>query len=153
MHAQSRGSVTLKSADPKDPPVIDLQYLSHPYDRRAMVESLRKAFDFAETSLLSAGELVNGPRSLSGEDLLEFAKDNIQPVFHALGTVKMGRVGEKDTCVDSNLRVSGVENLRVVDLSVCPVLPCNHTQSTAYLIGMTAAEKMIEEYHLDEVVR
>ncbi len=64
-------------------------------------------------------------------------------------TVKMGREEDKSACVDTDFRIRGVQNLRVVDLSVLPLLPNNHTQSTAYLVGETAAEKIIEEYGLD----
>jgi choline dehydrogenase-like flavoprotein len=51
-------------------------------------------------------------------------------------------------CVDSNFRAFGVEKLRIVDLSVCPFVPNNHTQSTAYVLGEMAAEKLINEYKL-----
>jgi hypothetical protein len=80
----------------------------------------------------------------------------------------MGKRGEDGTCVTSDFRVLGLENLRVVDLSVCPVIPryypatkasnhsanliySNHTQSTAYLVGETAAGKFIKEYGLDAI--
>lgn len=58
----------------------------------------------------------------------------------------MGKKEDKSACVDTDFRVRGVHNLRVVDLSVLPLLPNNHTQSTAYLVGETAAEKIIKEY-------
>lgn len=64
-------------------------------------------------------------------------------------TVRMGKEGDDGACVGTDFRVKGVEALRVVDLSVLPLLPNNHTQSTAYLVGETAAEKMIAEYGLD----
>jgi choline dehydrogenase-like flavoprotein len=79
-------------------------------------------------------------------------------------TIRMGKQGDETSCVDTRFRVNGVENLRVVDLSILPLLPkytfsctsggqadsrnSNHTQSTAYLVGETAAEKLIEEYGL-----
>jgi len=82
-------------------------------------------------------------------------------------TVRMGKKEDKGACVDTDFRVRGVKNLRVVDLSVIPLLPkwvflfgvvesnklilcSNHTQSTAYLVGETAAEKIIKEYGLDK---
>lgn len=72
------------------------------------------------------------------------------------GTVKAGKVkvggGEEregeDVCVDPELRVNGVERLRVVDMSVYPIMPNNHTQSSAYLVGALAAEKLVREYGL-----
>ncbi len=69
MHGQSKGSVTLKSADFKDTPVLDLQYNSHPYDQRAMVEIIRNASDFVEKSSIPTGDLVLGPNSFSDKDI------------------------------------------------------------------------------------
>ncbi|OWP03272.1 hypothetical protein B2J93_3004 [Marssonina coronariae] len=60
----------------------------------------------------------------------------------------MGRRDDEKACVDTDFRVRGCQNLRIVDLSVLPLLPNNHTQSTAYLVGETAAEKIIAEYGL-----
>lgn len=62
--------------------------------------------------------------------------------------MRMGRASDSDACVDTSFRVRGCQKLRVVDLSVLPLLPNNHTQSTAYLVGETAAEKMVAEYGL-----
>lgn len=55
--------------------------------------------------------------------LQDFLRRDVTPAFHALGTVKMGETGDSETCVDSDCRVVGVQNLRVVDMSVCPVVP------------------------------
>jgi choline dehydrogenase-like flavoprotein len=62
-------------------------------------------------------------------------------------TVTMG-TSNTAACVDSNFKVFGLQGLRVVDLSVCPFVPNNHTQSTAYVVGEIAATKLIEEYNL-----
>jgi choline dehydrogenase-like flavoprotein len=64
------------------------------------------------------------------------------------GTVKMGKAGEKDACVDSDFKVVGIENLRVADMSVVPVLTNNHTQATAYIAGASLADKLVAEYGL-----
>lgn len=65
-------------------------------------------------------------------------------------TVTMG-TSSKDACVDSNFKIFGLEALRVVDLSVCPFVPNNHTQSTAYIVGEIAAQNLIEEYNLEKI--
>ena len=64
------------------------------------------------------------------------------------GTVKMGKPGDETAAVDSKFRVFGLENLRVADMSVVPVLTNNHTQATAYVTGATCAETLIQEYGL-----
>lgn len=65
------------------------------------------------------------------------------------GTAKMGQTGEEDTCVDNDLRVFGTASLRIADMSISPILPNNHTQTTAYFIGATAGDKLVAEYQLD----
>jgi choline dehydrogenase-like flavoprotein len=61
----------------------------------------------------------------------------------------MGKVGDSEAAVDSKFRVFGVENLRVADMSVVPVLTNNHTQATAYMTGLSCADGLIAEYGLD----
>ena len=126
MNPQSSGSITLKSKNPQDTPIIDLAYLSRPYDRRVHRESIRKTwnivFENAATKKHVKKQLL-GPASLSDEDIDAFMKDGATTVWHANGTVKMGKKGDEGACVDSGFRVYGVEGLRVADLSVCPLTP------------------------------
>ena len=63
--------------------------------------------------------------------------------------VKMGKVDDENACVDTDFRLRGIKNLRVADMSITPFLPSAHPVSTAYLIGDTAAERLIAEYDLD----
>jgi choline dehydrogenase-like flavoprotein len=65
------------------------------------------------------------------------------------GTVCMGQ-SEKTSCVDSDFRVHGIDRLRVVDMSVVPFVPNTHTQTTAYILGEIASDKLITEYRLNE---
>ncbi|KAK2776766.1 hypothetical protein FQN52_003918 [Onygenales sp. PD_12] len=148
LNLQSRGELKLKSADANDNPSIDPKYLSHPYDRRLMVEVVREGMEFLESKKLGATftSYQIAPKSRSEEDINDFIKDNLSPLSHAHGTVKMGKADDPRACIDTNFRVYGVEKLRVVDLSVCPVSPSNHPQSTAYLVAQTAFEKIMHEY-------
>ncbi|KAF2263305.1 choline dehydrogenase [Lojkania enalia] len=151
MNAQSEGSVTLRSANPDDKPVIDVGYLTHPYDRRVMRESIRRTWQkaFENPGMKKyIKKRIYGPESLSDEDVDAFMREATGTVWHANGTAMMGKKDNPLACVDSSFRVYGVEGLRVADLSVCPVTTNNHTQSTAYLVGQKAAEKLIAEYQL-----
>lgn len=151
MNALSVGSVSLASADPTIPPLIDLNYLSHPYDRRVIIEGLRAATKMSESPSLAAitdRRLEGPPGDADDEAFLEHAKIAVSGVWHFAGTCRMGKLDDESAVVDAQFRVKGVKGLRVVDLSVVAVLPNNHTQSTAYLIGETAAEKLIAEYKL-----
>jgi choline dehydrogenase-like flavoprotein len=125
MNPQSEGSVTLKSNNPQDNPVIDLAYLTHPYDRRVFRELIRATwklvYESPATKKVVKRQLL-GPTSLSDEDIDEFATTTGSTVWHAVGSVKMGKGDDQRACVDSKFKVYGIEGLRVADLSVCPVI-------------------------------
>jgi choline dehydrogenase-like flavoprotein len=89
------------------------------------------------------------PEDDSDETIWEYVRHNCFSSWHMSGTVCMG-LDSTSACVDSNFRVFGLEQLRVVDLSVCPFVPNNHTQSTAYVLGEMAAEKLINEHDLQK---
>lgn len=124
MNPQSRGSVGIKSSNPLAMPVIDVNFLAHPYDRRTYVDAIKETVKFIRSASLSKYIVseVNVPNTDSDEEVLKWAKKNIMSVLHGCGTVKMGRRGDPTACLDSDMCVRGVKNLRVVDLSVCPVL-------------------------------
>ncbi|MCJ1350462.1 MAG: hypothetical protein MMC33_000443 [Icmadophila ericetorum] len=123
MNPQSLGSVTLRSTDPKDSALIDPNFLNHPYDRRVAIESIRDALEILDDPEFSKDTLsfADGPRGRSDEELLEYMQSTGSSMWHASGTVKMGLASNPTTCVDKNFRVVGVQNLRVVDMSVAPV--------------------------------
>jgi len=152
MNPQSNGQVTLNSADPMDKPVIDPNFCSHPFDRRVLIEGMRKLLEFLDAPVLKETTVQKAgvPRSQSDEDIWDHCAGNLFSSWHMCSTVRMGKKEEESACVDTDFRVRGVRNLRVADLSILPLLPNNHTQSTAYLVGETAAEKIITEYGLDK---
>lgn len=151
MNPQSEGSITLRSSDPNDKPIIHLNLLTHPYDARIMRESVRLIWEkIINNKVLKSSikRTLCGPASLSDADIDAFVRDNGRISWHANGTVVMGKEGEQDVCVDKDYKVLGVKGLRVADLSVCPLTTNNHTQPTAYLVGYKAAQRIIEEYRL-----
>ena len=156
MNEEARGSVTLQSADPKEPLRFDPNCFGHPYGRRVAIEATREVLKVVESPAL--GNVIIGPSAISGtpksssdEDILEYWKKNMVSTWHMTGTCKMGMSEKEDSAVvDSKLKVFGVENLRVADMSVVPIMPNNHTQTTAYLVGLTLGDKMVNEYGLDE---
>ncbi|KAF2100245.1 putative glucose dehydrogenase [Rhizodiscina lignyota] len=150
LNLQSTGEVRLQSSDPAVPLLYDFEYLSHPYDQRIAIEAGR-----AYMGLINSSEFQNAikepflaPKSESQEDIMAFFKGMLNPVYHAMGTVKMGKKEDPETCVDNTFSVQGVKNLRVADMSIAPLLFNNHPQSTAYVTGMTLADKLIDEYKL-----
>ncbi|KAH6678315.1 hypothetical protein B0J14DRAFT_582430 [Halenospora varia] len=151
MNPQSYGSVTLSSSNPSDSPIIDPRLAEHPYDRRVLIEGYRKVLDllsapvFKENTVKMVGMPVNG-RESTDEEIWEYASGCLASSWHMCSTVRMGKEGDDSRSCETDFRVRGVGKLRVVDLSILPLLPNNHTQSTAYLVGETAAEKIIAEY-------
>ena len=149
-NAQARGEVTLQSSDPDAPLKFDPKFLGTPFDRRVAIESLRDAFRFAKSEGYTQDNvaMLAGPQGDSDEDLLAYWRATISSSWHMTGTTKMGRATDDDAVVDSDFKVFGFENLRIVDNGVVPVLASCHIQSVAYVTGATAAEKLIAEYDL-----
>ncbi|KAK8138560.1 FAD/NAD(P)-binding protein [Apiospora sp. TS-2023a] len=152
MNPQSRGTVTLKSANPREAPIIDPKFLTHPFDRRTAIEGMREMLRFfqAPTWKRKTVRHVSWPQDSSDKAIWEAFSSNLRSSWHMAGTVKMGH-NAQEACVDSSFKVIGMQNLRVADMSVCPLLPNNHTQSTAYIIGEIAAEKIVAEHGLNQV--
>jgi choline dehydrogenase len=130
----SRGNVTLKSADTTDLPVINPNWLDDQADQEvaiAMFKRMRQAFQSKAMEPVVIGEEYNpGPHVQSDEQILEFIKHNVMPIWHAACTCKMGTSDDEMAVVDSRARVYGVDRLRVVDASAFPFLPPGHPQST-----------------------
>ncbi|KAK2795801.1 hypothetical protein FQN52_003651 [Onygenales sp. PD_12] len=149
-NAQSRGELRLQSADPNMPLLLDPKFLSHPFDRRVAIDSLRDAMRVAKHPSFTKDKLAElaAPKSESDEDLLEYWRQNISSSWHMKSTAKMGKPGVVDAAVDKDYRLMGIENLRIADMSVVPVLVSGHVQAAAYVTGATCAEKLVKEYNL-----
>ena len=124
MNPQSRGTVTLSSKDPAAMPIIDVNFLSHPYDCQTLVNGVKEALIFCKSKEMSPHVVASvvGPQSESDEDVLKFCQDTLMSVLHGVGTVMMGRKDDETAPADTDFRVRGVEGLRVMDLSVCPMI-------------------------------
>ncbi len=141
---ESRGRITLRSADPHDKPVIDPRYLSDAggVDRAAVMEGLRICARIAEAPPLKGllGPIAR-PRDCAelDEATLEKALNTCShTLYHPMGTCRMG--SDESSVVDPELRVRGVEGLRVADASVMPSTIRGHTHAPSVLIGEVAAD-------------
>lgn len=139
---KSKGNLRLKSADPKDWPVMDPRYLSDPEDLRVSVAGLQKAREIlAQPSFakfLSPDEAFPGVAMTKQKDLEDYVKLRGKTIYHPVGTCRMGK--DDMAVVDPELRVRGVRNLRVVDNSVMPHLISGNTNAAAIMIGEKAAD-------------
>jgi choline dehydrogenase len=150
LRPESRGSVTLGSADPLAPPKMRANYLTTETDRRCVVAGLSYARRLAQTEPLKgyvAAEFQPGPEAISEDDLLTFARRNGATIFHPSGTCRMG--ADEDAVVDPRLRVRGVDALWVVDCSVMPTLVSGNTNVPAIMIGEKAADMIREDASRD----
>ncbi|TFZ04739.1 GMC family oxidoreductase [Ramlibacter rhizophilus] len=141
----SRGSVELCSADPLQLPRIVSNYLTHPHDIRVLVSGLKILRDIVRQP--SFRDLVTGEEYLPGQDLrsdealAQFARHRGGTVFHPTSTCRMGE--DAGAVVDSQLRVRGVERLRVVDASVMPTMVSTNTNAAAIMIGEKGADLIL----------
>lgn len=141
---ESRGEIRLRSADPHTKPIIEPRYLSDPggVDRAAMMEGLRITARIADTPAMKGllGPIAR-PRGCTEltEATLELALETCShTLYHPMGTCRMGR--DESSVVDPQLRVRGVDGLRVADASVMPSTIRGHTHAPSVLIGEKAAD-------------
>jgi choline dehydrogenase len=140
LRPESRGTIRLASRDPLAAPSIQPNYLSAEVDRRYAIESLRYARRLAATRALApylSQEYRPGAIAESDQELLAFARQYGQTIFHPSGTCKMG--DDPMAVVDPQLRVRGIGGLRVVDCSIMPTLVSGNTHAPAVMIGEKAA--------------
>ncbi|MFQ5994962.1 MAG: GMC family oxidoreductase [Acidiferrobacterales bacterium] len=142
----SRGTVTIKSRDPRDPPAMQPYYLSAAVDHRTVVAGLRIARKIAASPALRpyvVNEYLPGKDTQSDDELLEFARNTGVTIFHPSGTCKMG--SDPEAVVDDRLRVLGLRALRVVDCSIMPTLTSGNTHAPAVMIAEKAADMILAD--------
>jgi choline dehydrogenase len=140
-HPISRGTVSLRSGNPDDPPIIRHRLLGEPADIKTLVagcQVLRDIFSQEAFRPYVRGELTPGPEVRTEEDLEAFLTRSARHGHHAAGTCAMGV--DAESVVDPQLRVRGVEQLRVVDASVIPSLITGHTNAPTVMIAERAAD-------------
>ena len=123
MRSRSRGSVTLRSADPRDPPKILFNYLSDPGDLedfRTAIRLTREVFGQEAMRPYVKSEIQPGDAVQSDAELDGFIREHVESAYHPCGTMRMGRRDDPMAVVDPECRVIGVEGLRVADSSIFP---------------------------------
>jgi choline dehydrogenase len=139
---QARGRVWLRSADPLDKPRIQTNLLTEPDDVASMVAGMRMAREFAAEGPLDevvVRELKPGPDAESPEEFDAALRERVELIYHPVGTCRMSDDGE-GAVVDSQLRVHGIDGLRVADASVMPVIPGGNTNAPTIMVAERAAD-------------
>jgi choline dehydrogenase len=139
LNPKSRGRITLRSPDPKDPPAIDPAYLSHPDDLAPLAEGVQLADRIAQSKAFDG---FRGERYFKEDDAEEFVRLHAETIYHPVGTCKMG--SDDMSVVNERLEVHGVAGLRVADASVMPTIVSGNTNSATIMIAEKAA-RMIRE--------
>lgn len=141
LRPDSRGEIRLKSANPANSPAMRPNYLSAATDQRTIVDGLKLGRELLASSHMQpfiASEYVPGPGITTDEQLLDYARNNGGTVFHPTSTCKMGTDGM--AVVDPELRVRGVDGLRVVDASVMPTVVSGNTNAATIMIAEKASD-------------
>ena len=142
LQPRSVGEVTLRSADPFAPPLVDPRYLTDPTgeDLRLLLHGLRLVRRVAASEPLASQldrEVLPGTTAADDEALVAHARERSQTLYHPVGTCRMGET--PDAPLDAALRLRGVDGLRVVDASAIPALPRGHTNWPVAMLAERAA--------------
>jgi choline dehydrogenase len=147
MRSKSRGSVTLRSGDPADSPVIRFNYMSHPEDWedfRSCIRLTREVFGQEAFKPYLKAELQPGPEVQTDDQLDDFLREHVESAYHPCGTARMGRASDPMAVVDPECRVIGVEGLRVADSSVFPQITNGNLNGPSIMVGEKAADHILD---------
>lgn len=146
LRPDSRGSVHAKSANPADHPAISPHYLDTQSDQDTIVRALHMTRAIIKGSPMAPfieREREPGADTVSDDDLLAFARETGGTLFHPVGTCAMGRADDPNAVLTPDLKVKGVDGLRVADASVMPQLISGNTNAPAIMIGEKAADLVL----------
>lgn len=143
LRPDSRGLVRITSPDPGAKPSIQPNFLTDPRDQETVVEALklgRRIMASPEIAQYCAAETMPGPMTQSDDELLAYARQQGLCGYHSSGTCRMGPDSDADAVVDSQLRVRGVDGLRIADASIMPTMVSGNTNATTMAIAAKAAD-------------
>jgi len=152
LNPTSRGTVQIKSPRFEDAPAIAPNYLSTPEDRKVAADSLRVTRRIVAQPALAKyqpEEFKPGTQYQSDEDLARLAGDIGSTIFHPVGTTRMGRADDPMAVLDAQLRVRGIQGLRVVDAGAMPTITSGNTNSPVLMMAEKAARWIIEDASRD----
>jgi choline dehydrogenase len=145
LYPRSRGRLTLASADPYAPPVIDPNLLSVPEDIEPLIRGIRlvrKIFGAPAFAKYGLRESIPGPDAQTDADLIGYIRAQAYTVHHPVSTCRMG--SDALAVVDAQLRVVGIEGLRVADASVFPSIIGGNTNAVVVMVAEKAADMILE---------
>src|SRR5712664_413481 len=144
LRSESTGSIHVKSPDPAEPPAIRFNFLSTAHDRAGVLAAIRKGRELMATSPLkeiTGEEIAPGAQLQTDDELLDWVRKNAETTYHPVGTCKMGN--DPMAVVDNELRVHGIDGLRIADASIMPTLTSGNTNAPCIMIGEKCAEMVL----------
>src|SRR6201986_1062301 len=141
LRSESTGSIHVTSKDASAPPAIRFNFLSTEHERVGLLAAMRKGRELMAAMPLkeiTGEEIAPGAGLQSDSELLEWVRNNAETTYHPVGTCKMG--SDAMAVVDRELRVHGIEGLRVADASIMPTLTSGNTNAPSIMIGEKCAE-------------
>ena len=146
LRPESRGQITLNSANPADHPHIQANYLSAGQDLQLMIEGFkiqRRIFGAAAFDAYRDTEVFPGSEVQSDAEITEFIRNKAESIYHPIGTCKMG--SDDLAVVDHNLQVHGISGLRVVDASAMPTLVSGNTNAPTIMMAEKVSDVILGE--------
>ncbi len=152
---ESKGHLLARSANPFEAPEIQPNYLSYPMDRQVLLGGMRLARRLLQTPAMMryfVQEEFPGADAQSDDELLAFAKERGTTTFHLMGTCRMAPITDPTAVVDDQLRVHGLEGLRVADASIMPMMLSANLNAATLMIGEKAADMILGKAAPEAVV-
>jgi choline dehydrogenase-like flavoprotein len=146
LRPKSRGTVRLASADPAAAPLLDPNYWSDPHDRRMAIQGLRLAREILNQPAMKRyvqTEVLPGGRFGTDEELFDYACANAKTDHHPVGTCRIGPSSDPASVVTPELKLIGLEGLRVVDASVMPFVPSCNTNAPTIMVAEKGADHIL----------
>ena len=144
MRPESKGHIHVVSADPNKPPAINFNFLSSPVDSELTVRAVRIAraiMTAPAMAPLQVTEMAPGADRNTDDEILDWVKAAAETTYHPVGTCKMG--SDAMAVVDAQLRVHGIDGLRIADASIMPTLTSGNTNAPSIMIGEKAADMVL----------
>lgn len=152
---ESKGYVRAKTADPFDKPTIQPNYLTHETDQQVTIKAMKLSRALGETEAMKPffdGWEYPDADLRSDDELLDAARHVGNTTFHVMGTCRMGPESDTTAVVDDQLRVRGMENLRVIDASIMPAMVSANLNAATMMIGEKGADLVMGKPALEPII-